>query len=165
MSKTHFDLVAGTEEFYLDADYYDYEFKSRKSDVEWYVKHYLEADGPVLELGVGSGRIAVPAVRKGACVTGVDLSETMIEQAKITRSKLSKSKQSNLILHHGDMRCFDLETRFDLVTIPFNAFMPRIANLQESPKTGQNDSGTRRGYSFDNKTSSLQGPLSTGDDE
>ena len=55
MSSTPFDLVAGTEEFYFDADYYDYEFKSRKDDVAWYVKRYLEYGGETLELGVGSG--------------------------------------------------------------------------------------------------------------
>ena len=123
MSKTHFDLVAGTEEFYFDADYYDYEFKSRKSDVDWYVAHYLRTSGSVLELGVGSGRIALPAVRKGASVTGVDLSETMIEQAKKRRAKLPKSKREAFKLHHGDMRQLDLGQTYDLITIPFNAFM------------------------------------------
>ncbi len=123
MSKTHFDLVAGSEEFYFDAEYYDYEFKSRKSDVEWYVAHYLKARGVVLELGVGSGRIALPAVRKGARVTGVDLSESMIEQAEKRRARLPKSKRDALELHHADMRDFNLEARFDLISIPFNAFM------------------------------------------
>ena len=123
MSKTHFDLVAGTEDFYLDADYYDYEFKSRKSDVDWYVEHYVNASGGVLELGVGSGRIAIPAVRKGARVTGIDLSETMIEQAKKTRMRLARAKQGALSLHQGDMRNFALEERFELIAIPFNAFM------------------------------------------
>ena len=123
MSKTHFDLVAGSEEFYFDAEYYDYEFKSRKADVDWYVAHYLNASGPVLELGVGSGRIALPAVRKGARVTGIDLSESMIEQAEKGRARLSKSKRAAFVVHQADMRQFNLEAQFDLITIPFNAFM------------------------------------------
>ena len=123
MSSTPFDLAAGTEEFYFDADYYDYEFKSRKDDVNWYVDRYVRADGPVLELGVGTGRIALPAVRKGAQVTGIDLSESMLEQAEKHRGRLAKSKRASLSLHHGDMRSFDLAQKFDLVSIPFNAFM------------------------------------------
>lgn len=123
MSSTPFDLAAGTEEFYFDADYYDYEFKSRKDDVNWYVQRYVKAAGPLLELGVGSGRIALPAVRKGAQVTGIDLSETMLEQAQKHRARLAKSKRSSLILHHDDMRSFELAQNFELVSIPFNAFM------------------------------------------
>lgn len=123
MSSTPFDLVAGTEEFYFDADYYDYEFKSRKEDVAWYVKRYLEYGGETLELGVGSGRIAIPAVRKGARVTGLDLSDTMLEQAQKHREKLAKSKRQHLTLHLGDMRNFELQKTFDVISIPFNAFM------------------------------------------
>ena len=123
MSSTPFDLIAGTEEFYFDADYYDYEFKSRKDDVNWYVERYVELDGHTLELGVGSGRIALPAVRKGARVTGIDLSETMLEQAEKHRARLAKSKRGFLTLHLDDMRGFDLQEQFDLVSIPFNAFM------------------------------------------
>ena len=123
MSKTQFDLLAGTEEFYLDADYYDYEFKSRKADLDWYVERYLAVDGHILELGVGSARIALPAVRKGAKVTGVDLSDTMIQQAEKKRTRLPKSKQGALQLHQADMRTFNLDRKFELITIPFNAFM------------------------------------------
>ncbi len=123
MSAAPFDLLAGTEEFYFDADYYDYEFKSRKDDVRFYVSRYLEADGEVLELGVGSGRIALSAVRKGARVTGIDLSETMLEQAEKHRVKLPAKRRSALSLHLGDMRNFNLGRRFNLITIPFNAFM------------------------------------------
>ena len=123
MSRYDFDLSAGTDEFYLDPTYYDYEFKSRKADVNWYVDHYLNSKVGVLELGVGSGRIALPAVRKGAHVDGVDLSETMLQQARLHREKLPVPKQDALQLHQADMRDFALDKRFDLVTIPFNAFM------------------------------------------
>ncbi len=123
MSTTPFDLLAGTEEFYFDADYYDYEFKSRKEDVAWYVERYVATEGEILELGVGAGRIALPAVRKGARVTGLDLSETMLEQAEKHRAKLALKKRSAFSLHQGDMRDFDFGKEFELITIPFNAFM------------------------------------------
>ena len=58
-----FDLVAGTLEFYEDPDYYDYEFKDRREDVDFYTARYLEVEEWSLELGVGTGRIAAQAAR------------------------------------------------------------------------------------------------------
>ena len=120
--KLEFDLAAGSAEFYLDADYYDHEFKGRKADVQWYTDHYLDTDGPALELGVGTGRVALRAVRKGAEIYGVDLSTTMLARAKARRASLPKSKRSKLHLVRADMRAFAFGRRFELITCPFNAF-------------------------------------------
>ncbi len=118
-----FDLDAGTTEFYEDAVYYDHEFKGRTGDVAWYVEQYVETDGPVLELAVGSGRIALRAVREGAEVVGIDLSWPMLRRAAERRAKLPKSKRNQLALARADMRAFAFDRTFNLVTCPFNAFM------------------------------------------
>lgn len=118
-----FDLEAGTRDFYRDPVYYEFEFKSRRADVRWYVERYVAAEEPVLELGVGAGRIAVPAVRAGASVVGVDVSESMLARAEARRKRLPKAKRDHLELHAGDMRALDLGRRFGLVSCPFNAFM------------------------------------------
>ncbi len=117
-----FDLAGGTSEFYIDADYYDHEFKSRTADVQWYTQHYLETEGPALELAVGTGRVALRAVRKGAEIYGIDLSPTMLARARTRRDALPKSKRSKLHLIEGDMRTFSLDRKFELITCPFNAF-------------------------------------------
>jgi len=116
-----FDLEAGTREFYRDAQYYDFEYKNRTGDVGFYVERYLEA-GDVLELAVGSGRIAARAVRKGARVVGLDLSTTMLAQAERRRSLLPNRLQSHFTLMQADMRTFDLGRTFPLIACPFNAF-------------------------------------------
>lgn len=118
-----FDLEAGTNDFYNDPTYYDFEFKSRKADVRWYGERYLEVGEPVLELGVGSGRVAVPAVKQGAQVVGVDLSDTMLARAGMRRDALPKSRREGLTLVKADMRSLDLGRQFALVSCPFNAFM------------------------------------------
>lgn len=118
-----FDLVAGTTEFYRDAVYYDHEFKNRTADVAFYVEHYRETDGPVLELAVGSGRIALKAVKAGAEVWGFDTSHTMLARALERRAKLSAAARKRLHLFRADMRTFALGRTFNLVTCPFNAFM------------------------------------------
>lgn len=118
---TDFNLEAGTTEYYEDPHYYDYEFKNRREDVRFYTARYLEVEGWSLELGVGTARIAAPAVRAGARVLGLDLHEGMLRVAEARREKLAKAKRANLRLYPGDMRSFDLGERFPLVTLPFNA--------------------------------------------
>lgn len=122
MAKRAFDLIAGTRDFYADPTYYNQEFDSRKADAEWYRELYLQIDGPVLELGVGSGRVALRAVRKGAHVVGLDLSESMLEAAELGRQRLPKARRDALELHLGDMRNFELGRQFRLISCPFNAF-------------------------------------------
>lgn len=117
-----FDLDAGTADFYADATYYDYEFKTRREDVRWYTNHYLTAGGPVLELGVGSGRTALMAARGGAQVLGVDLSWSMLRQAAARRERLPVAKRGNLRLLRADMRHLPLAGRFAMISCPFNCF-------------------------------------------
>ncbi len=117
-----FDLWAGTTEFYVDAEYYDHEFKDRRSDVAWYTERYLEAEGLVLELGVGTGRTALRAVRQGAQVLGMDLSQTMLERCDARREKLPKARRGDLKLVRGDMRDFAFGRQFPVISCPFNAF-------------------------------------------
>ncbi len=121
MSHHDFDLHAGTNEFYLDTAHYDYEFRDRTEDVKFYVEQYQQVER-VLELGVGTGRIALKAVKKGANVTGLDLHEGMLKAAQTHREKLSAEKREKFQLIQGDMRYFDLQEKFDLITCPFNAF-------------------------------------------
>ncbi|MSP74424.1 MAG: class I SAM-dependent methyltransferase [Myxococcales bacterium] len=126
-----FDLVAGTTALYLDPVYYDYEYRGRLSDVRFYTDHYLrhaDAAAPVLELGVGSGRIALKAVRKGANVLGLDLSTDMLDRCEEGRLKLPKASRDRLRLVQGDMRAFNFEQRFPLISCPFNAFMHLYTN-------------------------------------
>ena len=121
MSDT-FDTEAGNSEFYVDPVYYDYEFKNRGDDVRWYVARYLETQGPILELAVGSGRIALKAVAKGASIVGLDLAPKMLARAAENFEKLTAPKRGILHLLRADMRDFSLDQRFALITCPFNAF-------------------------------------------
>lgn len=75
--------------------------------------------GPVLELGVGSGRVAVPLAKDGHEVVGIDRSPGMLARAAV-RAKAARAK---LTLVQADMRTFSLERTFPLVAIPFNTFL------------------------------------------
>ena len=121
-SEFDFDLRAGTQDFYLDPLYYDHEFKHRRDDTRWYTERYVEVAGPVLELGVGTGRVALPAVRRGATVVGLDASPSMLRYLAERRDELPAKHRGRLNLVQGDMRRFAFDHRFDLISCPFNAF-------------------------------------------
>jgi SAM-dependent methyltransferase len=88
-------------------------------DVPFYVREAVRSGGPVLELGVGTGRIAVPIAAAGLDVVGVDLSEGMLDVAR-ERAELAGVE---LDLRQGDMRDPPVEGSFALVAIPFRSFL------------------------------------------
>jgi SAM-dependent methyltransferase len=98
---------------------YDPWSRSVVEDVSFYVEEALRAGGPVLELGVGTGRIAVPITAAGVEVVGVDLSAGMLEVAG-ERAALAGVE---LDLRQGDMREPPVEGTFPLVLIPFRSLL------------------------------------------
>ena len=123
-----FDLEAGTEEFYQDTDYYDYEFRARTEDVAFYKERYLDCEGWALEIGVGTGRIALPAIKAGAKIMGVDVHNGMLQAAQQHSKNLSKEQRSRLRLLQADVRDFDLGQTFELITCPFNVLQHMYDN-------------------------------------
>jgi len=90
-------------------------------DVAFYVGHAAGHGGPVLELGVGTGRIAVPVAAAGVAVVGVDLSAGMLE---VAREHADAAGVSGLVdLRQGDMRDPPVEGQFPLVAIPFRSLL------------------------------------------
>ena len=105
------------------AEWYDV-YYSNVPEVEtsFYVDLARESGGPVLEIGVGTGRIAIPTVSAGVNVTGLDLSQAMLDRADAKLRRIPPpTGELNLI--RGDMREFDLSKSFPLVTIPSNTLL------------------------------------------
>jgi SAM-dependent methyltransferase len=88
-------------------------------DVAFYVEEAVRSGGPVLELGVGTGRIAVPTAAAGIAVVGVDRSAGMLEVAR-ERAALAGVQ---LDLRLGDLREPPVGGPFPLVTIPFRSLL------------------------------------------
>ncbi len=114
-------LDRGSREHYADPDYYDRTYRSRRDDVEFYRATARRLGGPVLELGVGSGRVAIPLARDGHEVVGLDPSAPMLARARERARELAPG--ARLSLREGDMRSFALRRRFALVVAPFNVLM------------------------------------------
>jgi SAM-dependent methyltransferase len=101
---------------------YDAHQRGVRGDIEFYRDLALEADGLVVELGVGTGRIAIPTALAGARVLGLDLSWEMMA---ICREKASEAR-THVDLAQADMRAFALRTPAALITIPHRAFLHNL---------------------------------------
>jgi SAM-dependent methyltransferase len=103
------------------AELYDPWSRSVVEDVDFYVEEALAAGGPVVELGVGTGRIAVPIARAGVRVIGVDASAGMLAVAGAAAR--AAGVESLVDLREGDMRRPPVRERVDLGLVPFRAFL------------------------------------------
>jgi SAM-dependent methyltransferase len=101
--------------------FYDLFYGARDDDLKMYRDFAMAADGSLLELGCGTGRLLVPLAGDGYSITGLDLSAAMLAAA---RAKLEAAHLADRVtLVQGDMRDFELSTRFALAFIPINTFM------------------------------------------
>ena len=101
------------------AEWYDLFYSSETGEeAAFYLAETLSADGPVLEIGVGTGRIAIPAAKKSVEIFGVDSSPEMLAVAE-SKAKAAAPLPGGLTLVRADMRTLQLgRTDFALVTIP-----------------------------------------------
>jgi cyclopropane fatty-acyl-phospholipid synthase-like methyltransferase len=76
----------------------------------------LAKGGPVLEFGIGTGRIALPLAAKGARVHGIDASAKMVEQLR------SKPGGDTIPVTLGDFSEVAVSGRFNLIFVVFNTF-------------------------------------------
>jgi SAM-dependent methyltransferase len=101
---------------------YDPWSRSVVEDVAFYVEEATRAaPGPVVELGVGTGRIAVPVAAAGVGVIGVDSSAGMLEICR-EQAELA-GVAGRLDLRLGDYRRPPVSDRVELVLCPFRAYL------------------------------------------
>jgi len=77
----------------------------------------LAGNGPALELGIGTGRIALPLARRGVPVAGIDLSRAMVERLR------AKPGGRGIPVAIGDFAATRVEGAFSLVYLVFNTIL------------------------------------------
>jgi SAM-dependent methyltransferase len=101
------------------APFYDWENAQTvaRRDVVFWQRLAAAQEGPVLELGCGTGRITGPVARAGARIVGIDRSAPMLARA---RQRLRRVRGAAMLLR-GDIRHlpFRRRTRFALVMAPY----------------------------------------------
>jgi SAM-dependent methyltransferase len=91
------------------ARFYDEDYRDYNDDVEAIVHLAQEMDGPVLELGCGTGRLLLPLVMTGLPVTGVDISPALLERARAKLAAIPHGDQVTLV--QADLRQLELSQR------------------------------------------------------
>ncbi len=103
------------------AEIYDGWSRRVTEDIGFYVEEARAAGGPVVELGVGTGRVAVPTAQAGVAVIGVDSSAAMLA---VCRRRAEEAGVSGLLdLRLGDYARPPVGERARLVTAPFRAYL------------------------------------------
>ncbi|HEX6304624.1 MAG TPA: methyltransferase domain-containing protein [Anaerolineales bacterium] len=105
---TYGDRISGIyDELYPDYD---------KACIE--TLYELAQGGPALELGIGTGRIALPLKQRGIEVHGIDASQAMLEKLR------AKPVGEEVPVRRGDFGQVALDGQFALIYVVFNTFMP-----------------------------------------
>lgn len=106
----------------LIAEYYDLLYGNFAEDWSMWETLTEGIDGPILEVGCGTGRLLLPLAEAGHTLTGIDLAQVAMDaaQAKIKAAGLTRQ----VSLQPADMRDFNLPYKnFALAFIPLNTFM------------------------------------------
>lgn len=107
--------AAPSDSWSLTAPFYDLDLDDFEDDVTMYREIAVRQEGAVLELGCGTGRVAIELARAGLTVVGVDMSPAMLAVAR------QRSEGLPLTFVEGDMRELRLARKFATVLIPLGS--------------------------------------------
>ncbi len=101
------------------ARFYDIIYDHIRSgvDLEYYLKKISATKGPVLEIGVGTGRLFTAAIQSNADIYGIDISRSMLD---ILLTKLDPEHHHRISLQ--DAVDFSFDRKFDLIIAPFRVY-------------------------------------------
>ncbi len=103
------------------AGIYDPWSASVVEDIEFYVDEAKACEGPIVELAVGSGRIAIPIALSGRSVIGVDVSPGMLDVARALAEEHGVGQRVDLRV--GDLREPPVPEPVELVICPFRSML------------------------------------------
>jgi ubiquinone/menaquinone biosynthesis C-methylase UbiE len=102
------------------ANRYEQWSASMTADVPFYIELAREAEGPLVELAIGNGRVAIPVAQAtGRAVIGIDSSPAMLEQARVRANDAGVE----LELREGDIRDLALDEPAALIYCPYRALL------------------------------------------
>lgn len=91
----------------------------------------LAGNGPVLELGIGTGRLALPLAERGIEIHGIDASEAMLEQLR------EKPGGADVPVTVGNFKDVPVEGEYALVFVAYNTFFG-LASQDEQVRCFEN---------------------------
>jgi SAM-dependent methyltransferase len=113
-------------EFY-DVVYAGERFPALMSGLDFYLNRARSAEGKVLELGCGTGRVLIPIAAADCQIVGLDLSEYMLAICREKLQRQPREVQGRVRLVQGNMADFDAGETFGLIAIPFRPFQHLVS--------------------------------------
>ena len=107
-----------------------------QGDVEFYRRLAREMGDPVLEVGCGTGRVAIALAEDGHEVVGVDLSAPMLRVAETRRRALPADVAGRLSFEQGDMETLALNRDFPLIITPSRVFQFMLTTAAQRAALG-----------------------------
>lgn len=106
------------------AELYDLFYEDFTEDLEMYLGFAERTGGSILEIGSGTGRVALALAEEGHTVVGLELSEAMraVAQRKADREQLT----DRVLFVPGDMPHFKIDQHFGLIIVPLNTFLHNL---------------------------------------
>ena len=144
--KPHSEGHSGWDEY---APFYDWENARTlgRRDVPFWRAIALEARGPVLELGCGTGRIAAPLGRAGVKLIGIDRSASMLAIARRRVSRARLRRQVSLV--RGDIRATPFpDSAFSAVLAPYGVLQSLLRERDLAATLGAVHRVLRPGAAF-----------------
>lgn len=118
------------------SELYDHLYLGLPGEKEFYVSESLRYNPPVMEIGCGTGRITIPVAQAGVDIVGIDNSDGLLKEAE-NKIKSLKTIPGNIELINADMRTFSLDKKFNLIIIPYRAFL-HMHSVEDQKKTLKN---------------------------
>ncbi len=127
------DEQRGSLEAFADPTLYDWEYRRRRADVNFYRMLARERLGygpprAALDLACGSGRLLLPLLRDGHRVVGLDHSPAMLAQAARRLARLAPVHRRRAQLLRADLRAFALRPRFGFAVCAFHSLQHLISD-------------------------------------
>ena len=114
------DLSEYKNSIYHDPERYDNQYWWKKNDIEfWKIISQKAKSNSILELGSGTGRIALPLLREGIIYSGLEISKKFCQHAE--KKIIQNGFIPNII--NSDFRNFNTKQKYDIIFIGFNTFL------------------------------------------
>jgi SAM-dependent methyltransferase len=105
---------------------YDALHADRTDDVAFYAREAADSGGRVLEVGCGTGRVALAAAAAGAVTVGLERAAPLLSVAASKRARSPAAVRSRLALVRADMRAYAFRRPFARVLMPFRVFQAML---------------------------------------
>lgn len=120
--------VFGNYARYYNLLYQDKDYVGEAKFIDQLIQANAPTSQSILELGCGTGTLALLLVKEGYNVCGVDLSTSMLQEARERFSQITPKLKAKLTLLQGDIRTIRIDQQFDVIISVFHVFSYQVTN-------------------------------------